>query len=286
MTITSNDIVFVYSGGSNNLDPSKSIGGDPSINTINGTLNNLFSNVNKEDSEEGITDYRCFYVFNNSEIDALFNVSIYFESQLEGISNCQLGISKSTDVQIISFSSVATSGFFTLKYENYITKNINWNSEPSILSKNIENSLNELDILSEVSVQSLSPTNYSISFLGEDNNKNHDLLLTNSINLLPSTNISFSKNSEGQPLNSIAPLLATNQTPPFNVSFFNTDEINRILIGNLLPGDGFPVWIKRTTFGSISNDQDNGFTFRLNGNLVKNPTQQVSSLQKPCFYVE
>jgi hypothetical protein len=286
MALSPNDITFVYSGGSNNIDPTKSIGGSPSINAINGTLNNLFSNINREDSEEGVTDYRCFYVFNNSDIDALFNVSIFFESQLEGISTCELGVSKSTDVQILSLSSLPSSGSFTIRYDDYITGNINWNNDPSIFSRNIQDALNNLDVLSGISVQSLSSTNYSISFLQNDNNRNHDILSTGSINLSPSTSISFTKNTEGQPMNSIAPQLPTSKTPPFSVVFYSTDENNRILIGDLLPGDGFPIWIKRTTFGSISNDQSNGFTFRLNGNLVKVPTEQISALGKPCFYYD
>lgn len=286
MTLTSSDITFVYSGGSNNLDPSKSIGGSPSINPINGTLNNLFSNVNREDSEEGFTDYRCFYIFNNSETDALFNASIFFNYQIDGISLCELGVSKSTDVQILTLSSIPSSGSFTLRYEEYVTGNINWNNNFSVFQKNIQDALNDLDIFSGIAVEQLSSFNYSISFLGDDNNRNHSLLSTESVNLSPSTTISFVKNKEGQPVNSVAPLLATSKTPPYLVNFYQTDESNRILVGDLLPGDGVPVWIKRTTFGSISNDQTNGFDFRLNGNLVKTPTEQISSLGKPCFYYE
>lgn len=286
MTLTSSDITFVYSGGANNTNPSNSIGGNPSINSINGTLNNLFSNVNREDSEAGFTDYRCFYIFNNSETEALFNVSVFFESQIDGISSCELGVSKSTDVQILSLSAIPTSGSFTLKYDNHTTGNINWNNNSLIFEKNIQDALNDLDVLSGVVVQSLSSTGFSISFLGDDNNRNHSLLTTGSVNLSPSTTISFIKNGEGQPINSIAPLLATSKTPPYSVNFYPTDEFNKILVGDLLPGDGVPIWIKRTTIGSISNDQTNGFTFRLNGNLVKVPTDQISSLGRPCFYYE
>jgi hypothetical protein len=286
MTLTSSDIIFVYSGGSNNLDPSKSIGGNPSINSINGTLNNLFSNINREDSEEGFTDYRCFYIFNNSETESLFNASIFFDSQIPGVSSCELGVSKSTDIQILTLSSIPSSGSFTLKYEDYTTGNINWNNNLSIFQKNIQDALNDLDIFSGVVVEELSSVNYSLSFLGDNNNRNYSLLTTGSINLSPSTTISFIKNKEGQPVNSIAPLLATSKTPPYLVNFYPTDEFNRISVGDLLPGDGVPVWIKRTSFGSISNDQTNGFDFRLNGNLVKTPTEQISSLGKPCFYYE
>jgi hypothetical protein len=172
MTLTSSDIIFVYSGGSNNLDPSKSIGGNPSINSINGTLNNLFSNINREDSEEGFTDYRCFYIFNNSETEALFNASIFFDSQIPGVSSCELGVSKSTDIQILTLSSIPSSGSFTLKYEDYTTGNINWNNNLSIFQKNIQDALNDLDIFSGVIVEELSSVNYSVSFLGDSNNRN------------------------------------------------------------------------------------------------------------------
>lgn len=286
MTLLATDIDFVYSGGTNNSDPAKSIGGYPSINPINGISNNLFTNVKREDSLDGVIDYRCFYVFNNSETDSLYNVSIFFEDQISGISNCELGVAKSTDVQILSLNSTPTSGSFTIRYDNYVTGEIYWNSDYTTFQKNIEDALNGLDVLSGVVVNRLSDNVYSISFLGEADRRNHSLLETQSINLVPNTTVSFEKNIEGQPINSIAAQLPTSATPPYGVNFYETSNYSKILVGDLNPGDGFPIWIKRTSLGSVSNDETNGFTFRLNGNLNKIPTEQVSTSSKPCNYYE
>lgn len=286
MVLLATDIDFVYSGGTNNTDPAKSIGGFPSINPINGISNNLFTNVKREDSENGYIDYRCFYVFNNSETDSLYNVSIYFEDQTTGVSNCELGVAKSTDVQILSLSLTPTSGSFTIKYDNYVTGEIYWNSDSFAFQRNIEDALNGLDVLSGVSVSRLSDNNYSISFLGDNNYRNHSLLQTQSINLIPNTSVNFEKSLEGQPINSIAANLPTSSTPPYGVNFYETNNFSKIMVGDLYPGDGFPIWIKRTSLGSVSNDETNGFTFRLNGNLNKIPTEQVSTLGKPCYYYE
>jgi hypothetical protein len=288
MAITTNDINFVYSGGSNNLDPTKSIGGYPSINPINLSVNNLFGYVKKEDAEIGLVDYRCFYIFNDSESSSIFNVNLYLKSQLTGVSKCQIGLSKSTDVQVLSLDQIPRSGSFQLIYDEYTTSNISWNNNYLIFQKNIENALNDLDILSGVVVQRIFTNNYQISFLGEDNYRNHSLIEVGINNLSPSNSIKIQKTAEGQPINSIAPLLATNTTIPSNVTFYETNDINnetKIFIGDLRPKDGVPVWVKRVTLGSVSNDQLNGFEFRFSGNLVKNPTTQPFS-NKPCFYYE
>lgn len=285
MTIKTEDISFVYSGGSNNLDPSKSIGGVPSINPINGTIDSLFNYVKREYAEEGYTDYRCFYIFNNSETDTVYNANVYFENQIEGISYCQIGIAKSIDSQTLTLNPTPDYGTFQLEYEDYITQNIDWNSEPTIFAKNIENALNDLEVLSGVVVQRILSNSFLISFAGDDNNRSHEDLAVSLNNLNPSTTITISKSSQGQPINSIAPLLATSQTVPYGVVFYDTNSKNRIYVGDLRPKDGVPIWIKRYTFGSVSNDEINGFAFRFSGNLQKNPTIQPFNI-RPCFYYE
>jgi hypothetical protein len=285
MTLTSNDIIFVYSGGQNNSDPSKSIGGYVSNNALTGLSNNLFTNLKKEEYASQIVDYRCFYIANNSYTDSLFNAAVYMDSQSGSISNCQIGISKSTEIQLISLSTSAISGNFKLKYEGYTTSHIEWNNNILIFQNNIETALNNLDIFSGVVVGNVSENIYSISFLGNDDNRNYSLLEVIENNLSPSITISFSKRSEGQPINSVAPLLPTSATIPYGVEFSSTSSSSKLLIGDLGPGDMVPIWIKRTSQGETSADQSNGFLFRLSGNQSKEPTQLPSSLlSKPCFY--
>lgn len=288
MTITTDDVSFVLSGGSNNSDPSKSIGGFPSINSLNISVNNLFGYVKKEESEVGLVDYRCFYIFNNSSSDTVYNANVYIKNQIDGISTCIIGASKTTDVQVINLGSSPSTGSFTLAYEDYTTSSINWDNNYLIFQKNIENALNGLDVFSGVVVERVFLNSYRVSFLGDDNYRNHSLITVASNNFAPSTTIQVSKIAQGQPINSIAPLLATSTTPPYNVTFYDTSDLSdqtKIFIGDLRPGDGVPIWIKRVTLGSVSNDETNGFQFRFSGNLVKNPSTQPFS-NKPCFYYE
>lgn len=286
MTLTTSDIVFVYSGGQNNSDPSKSIGGNPSNNIILGLSNNLFVNLRKEQFQSGYVDYRCFYIANNSYTDTLFNASVFMDSQISGVSNCQIGISKSTDVQSLSFSITPAFGNFKLKYGDYVTANIDWNDDREIFQRNIQDSINGLDIFSGVEVSKTSEDIYSISFSGNNNYRNYDLLEVIDNNLSPSLEVYISKQSIGQPINSIAPLLATSQTIPSGVVFYETSSSSRVYLGDLEPGDLVPIWIKRITTGEVSVDELNGFSFRLSGNLVGNPTVIQTTSLKPCFYYE
>ena len=283
MTIKPEDIVFVYSGGSNNLDPSKSIGGFPSINTIETVNNSIFDDVTETD----YTDYRCFYIFNNSSTDSLYNAYIYLDNSISTVSQCQLGLSRITDAQTLSLSEIPVSGDITLRYENSYTSNILWNSNPNIFSENIQDSLNSLDLLSGVKVESINQKNYNILFLENDNYRNHELLSLSDNNLSPSVNIAINKTSQGQPINSIASLLPTDSTIPYNVNFYLTNPQTKLYLGELRPNDGVPIWIRRKNSGELQNNEINQFDFYIVGNLINdiNDTGDTFlSLAKSCFY--
>lgn len=283
MTIKAEDIVFVYSGGSNNLDPSKSIGGLPSINTIDNINNSLFDDVTETD----YTDYRCFYIFNNSSTDSLYNSYIYLNNSATTVSQCQLGVSRITDVQILSLSEIPVSGNITLRYENINTSNILWNSNPNVFSENIQNSLNSLDLLSGVKVESINQKNYNILFLENDNYRNHELLSVSNNNLSPSVDIAINKTSQGQPINSIASLLPTDSTIPYNVNFYSTSSQIKLYLGELRPNDGVPIWIRRENSGELQNNEINQFDFYIVGNLINDVNDagdSFLSLAKSCFY--
>ena len=99
MTISASDINFYYSGGSNNLDPTKSIGGQASVNLIEGISNSIFSDVTDIAVTEDKIDYRCFYIFNTSELYSLYETNIYVLSQSGSgsiYSNLTLGLSTQT----------------------------------------------------------------------------------------------------------------------------------------------------------------------------------------------
>jgi hypothetical protein len=277
MTITSNDIVFVYSGGLNNANSNESIGGPPSINTISAINNSLFSDVTKTEASLGKIDYRCFYIFNNNSISYLYNSSIRIYSEIEGSSNIMLGVSRTSDVQILELRAEPTSGDFKLKYGIYTTSPISWDSDASILTQNIKSALDNLSPIDDVVVQQIDSKNYSITFpIG----RNYELMTVADNFLYPAIGMSVYKQSEGQPINSIAPRIPTEETIPFGVSFSNA-----INLGNIGPGEGIPVWIKRTTSGSVVNNQQNGFTLRLIGSLTSPPPPPFV-VDNSCFYYE
>lgn len=76
--ISQKDLSFVFSGGSGNLDPSQSLGGNSSAYPLKDGINNLFDDVQLTGNT--ITDYRCFYVFNDNETQTLFNVAVWIDN--------------------------------------------------------------------------------------------------------------------------------------------------------------------------------------------------------------
>lgn len=276
-------IVFLHSGSTNNFDPSKSLGGPPSINQIVGIKNNLFIDVKKEDSEFGLIDYRCFYIFNESYSSTLFGASIYVDSEVSEYSTISLGISRSTEVQTIAFSGTPESGTFSLIYDKFTTNLIGWNPNPNILEQNIQSALNNIDGVS-VSVAHTIGNNFNISFVEKSDNRSHPKLLLSSNFLQPiGTNIILDKLKEGQPINSIAPKIINKLSSPYKVVFYTTDKINRMYIGDIRPRDKVPIWIRRETLGNASCDVPAGFSLRLGGALV-DLNQNISILENPCFY--
>jgi hypothetical protein len=290
-------INIVYSGGLNNSDPSKSIGGPPSSNfvilrdgTQSGVLNNLFSDVSRQDAESGVVDYRCFYITNDSSSDTLYQASVFIQNEFNSQSSVQLGISKETDVQILSFSSIPSGGTFKIKIGPLTTSPIDWNSNPSILQSNIQNALGQFEEIDTV-VSNIILNNYQISFIRNSNFRNFELIEIVDNNLSPYTEIQVEKQKEGQPINSIAPRIFNSQSPPFNVVFYETNSSSKLLLGDLSPGDVVPIWIRRYTIGSVSSDQLNGFNLRIIGSknkttIVPQTTIQSIPEEKPDFYYE
>lgn len=270
MTISSSDINFYYSGGINNIDPTVSIGGKASLNLIQGVANNLFDD-NSVVELSTQTDYRCFYIFNTSELYSLYDANIYVLSQSGSLSNVTLGISNSTDVQSLNIDvTTPASGNFKLKYDDLVTDAIIYDDNPNVLENNIQAELNKLGSFSGITVNSTGAENdFLISFSGNEDNRNHSLLTSLDVNMSPAATITISKVTEGQPVNSEAPLLPTAQTTPFGVVFSATSPASRISIGDLRPGDGVPIWIKRTIAGTTSASQLNDFELRLSGQSVE-----------------
>lgn len=269
-------INFYLSGGSNNNNPNLSLGGLPSKYPLSSFgINNLFDNVTSEQAKIGNTEYRCFYIFNDSEDKHLYNSSIYaIQTTTEG-AEVQIGVKLETDVQKILINGAISSGSLELEYESE-TFTVDWNGDLSDFANSIEYNLNNMATLTGVTVQSsgggISRT-ITITFGGEDDNKNHELIKVTNNDLFngpAQPTISISKLVEGSPINSVA--IQTNYTElaPNGVTFFDTNINDRIFLGKLAPKDGCPIWIKRTINpNSIDAIEGDGFIFKLIGNPIK-----------------
>lgn len=265
--ITGSEISFVLSGGSANSDPNASLGGLPSNTSVSGAENNLFDNVGTADATEGLIDYRCFYIFNDSLTNSLFNAEIFFESQIDGGAEAQMGIAQSTDLQKISVNGSVTAGSADMIYDGE-SFNWSWDANVNTWASNLENSLNGLVALSGVSVEHSitgAGVDFFVSFEGDDDNKNHQLIQVDENNFTGSTNLATVKITEGAPINSVAAQIAVDTVAPTGVSFSNPTTVTPISLGTLGPGDGVPIWIRRSTPAGTDPFPNDGFTFRLRG---------------------
>lgn len=269
MAITANDISIVLSGGSYNVNPDDSLGGDPSNVTVSNSINNLFSDISQDELDNGLIDYRCIYIFNDNTTDSFFSIDLYVDFQISGGSTIQIGIKEATDVQTLTITGTASGGSFTVAYDssNII---VNYDADPDTWASNFQTELNDLSSLDGVVVeatQSVGLTTFEIRFEGNSDNRNHPLLELVSNNLTGSPSISVTKTIEGSPINTVASAIASKTTTPSGVTFADTDELTPITLTYLGPEEGVPVWVKRIQSAGETPIQD-GFSLKIKGSIV------------------
>ena len=274
MVISPSDIGYVFSGGTNNSDPLKSLGGEPSVNIVLGLNNNLFEDVSAELAQTGNTDYRCIYVVNNNESSSLNNTKIFIEYQAEIGTNIEIGIPLEQDKQRIIIAGIAEGGSFTIKYEDSpIT--ITWQDNLINLTSILATALNNVVPLGGIGVQSNWYANngstrditrvFDIYFADDNNFRYHPLITLTSNNITGSPEIQILKLQNGCPINAIAATIEKSTTPPYGVTWSVPYWFSPVEIGILQPGDFFPVWIKRIMSPKSEPVAYDGFVLRTQG---------------------
>jgi hypothetical protein len=279
MATSFQDISIVLSGGAGNSNPNNAIGGDPSTSVIVSGINNLFENISPDEISEGLTDYRCFYVFNDGD-STIYDIRVWIESEVDLGSTVFLGIDSKDETQRITIEGTITGGYFILQYAtvtgNVTTGNILFNSDVAVWGANIASALNALIdsnselVLGDVEViptPTPSGVSFEILFKNEDGSKSHSqLALAPSGNNLigpPTPTISISVIQGGSPVNTSAPSLDVATTTPTGVFFVYPEKTSPILIPKLRPFDGFPIWVKRVTEATAEPVENDGFRFAL-----------------------
>lgn len=273
------DISIVLSGGSSNLDPKLSLGGEPSSNiVVNNRLNNLFDDTSTENSGDIFEDYRCIYVFNDGGTP-IYNVKLWITEEQEGGGNIELGIKDSSEIQRITISPIPTTGSMNLSYDgvNFVS---NANSNIITWAQSLQDSLNSLEneyrLLREVSV-TVEQLNDEIIFdidfsgdlggLGHDDKKDHPLI-NHISNTFVDSEVSINVITNGSPLNAIAELIENKFIPPSGVGFYKPTENSPITFPRILPTEGFALWCKRLIPDNIPAVQNDGFIFRIRANSI------------------
>ena len=250
--ISPKDILYLFSGGSSNSNQEKSLGGSVSSYQVPGSVNNLFPNIDESQQSTGILDYKCFYVFNNSLVNIFDNVNIYIENNLSILPILTLGVKKTNSIQEIVITGSITGGFIILGISNLQTYKISYSGSPISYGAEIENALNNL--LENISVVVLTTftsniQKHQITFVGPFGFRAQDSIVVIQNSLISSgqsiPQIQSNYISIGSPVNTQAGNVLSTYNAPEGVTFFDTNKDVSVEIGTLLPGDYFPVWIRR-----------------------------------------
>lgn len=262
--ISASDISIVLSGGSSNVLPALSLGGDPSNQIVIAGINNLFDDISTAETVVGLIDYRCIYIFNDNITDSFYNVELSLNNNNEEGSIAYLGLSVANDLQEITVSGTPTGGSFALNYDGQIAVP-SWSAIPADWALNIENALKAQTILSDVVIVPILNINltFSVQFGGADGKRNHPLLTVETNNLVGfgSPSIEIVKITEGSPINTIATEIDVDTTPPTNVIF----DQQTVSLGTIQPTDGIPVWIMRYTPPGVEAVSNDGFNLQIKG---------------------
>lgn len=258
MPFDETDLVYYLSGGTANTDPYQSLGGPPSATVVNDSANALFTRVPQSESSEGADVYRCMYVINEGS-STLEQVKIYLE-QDEEKSTIYAAVYRTTEVQRLTITGEPLGGDFTLTYTcNVDGEAVSQTTDPivfdvnmSIAAQNMEDRLNELDHLSGVQVSGLRDGdrwNYTITFGGDDDYRDHQLLEVEDDDLIGfNLTIGTLTVTDGNPVNSVAADIGFENQPPAGVEFSQpSSPTDAISVGRLKPLDGFHIWLLRTT---------------------------------------
>lgn len=273
MALSSTDITFTFSGGTTNSDPDESLGGDPSVQPI--INKRLFDNVTDTETKLGMTDYRCFYVNNESNIDSLYNALIYVAYTVPGDVTVQLGFDFDNERQNLTITNATfiTGGSVTLTYVDTSNHDVvfNWDSDLSVWSDNLQTAIRAITNLEDVTVSgypSGSSVTFEIDFVGVASKRYHDPLALkiggNNLVSSQTTTIVVVKSVSGGPINRVADVIDVDTTTPNNLVFFETT----VSVGDIRPLDSIPIWVKRIVPANTPAIENDGFVLRIKGDGI------------------
>lgn len=245
---------IVFSGGPDNDSPDFSLGGDPSAHPVpKAPPNNLFANVTSEQSDTGLTNYICLYIFNDSGRD-LNPVEISIKSQPQE-SEILLGISKASERQkVVIEGLIPVVGSVRLRYETGVE--YTWQFLPSMsdMSAALQGWLRIADPIGSHVVNFFQNPQEKGFIIQWRDFRYHDVIQVVNRDLPIGAGFELTRVVSGTPINTISPQIAVGAAP--NFVEFASDSVN---VGYLKDGEGFPVWIRREIPEGSTSIRSDGF---------------------------
>lgn len=267
-TMTADKIGFYLSGGSSNADPSLSLGGNPSTYAANGSANGLFGDASVAVALAGMVDYRCVYVFNESQDATLYGASVHIESEDSGDSFLTIGTLRRDESQVFSVGGTVFFGSVNFSFEGD-EFSASWSGSPDSFAEEMQMALSSLGLQGmEVTHSYLGSSHkFTIVFGGPNGNRSQHLIEIeeNLLEGLGRPSVSLERQTSGSPVNTTAHQLATPEVPPFGVDFVETSASSKLIVGDLGPGERFPLWIRRTIPAGASAKEGANALIRVSG---------------------
>ena len=279
--ISEGDISITLSGGVDNSSSDLSLGGEPSTHPI--IANRLFPDVTVEQSTNGLEDYKCIYINNNSFEATLYKSIVFTEYTADSDVSVELGFIEMNERQTITVTGVTkiTGGSFSVIYTDYEHQTeltVDWDSSASTWAANLQEKLRTLPRLIDVEVsESVSNDNiiFEINFKGYAGKRFHEIMQEGSNSLTLSDpspgdgNITIGRSVSGAPVNSQAQEIERTTTVPYGVGFRAYESRgDAYFIGEIRPGDIIPVWIKRTVPADARGLENDGINIRVEGKAL------------------
>jgi len=186
-------IHILHSGGAFNKEPNFDLGNHPSeFQIAEAPMNNLYDDVNPEEAESGLIDFRCFYIFNTHTAETMHEVKLELDpSQCADGSTITFGSDLVDDVQCLALlttenalmkSEPDTKGFVIFDTEFGPPFTVEWPGSFGIFAFVLEEQLNNQPFCDSCTVSGSNP--YTITFKGDAGNRLVKLLRVVQNNLL------------------------------------------------------------------------------------------------------
>jgi hypothetical protein len=223
MTIIPSDLSLVYSGGTNNNDPNLALGGaSSSFRVSSDVINNLFDDVQPEESTDGQEDYRCLYFFNDSG-ETCYNVTMWIADEEVGGSTIEVGVNATDEFQRIVLSGGSiTGGALKISFADLVFVT-DYNADLGDWANDIQTKLRGLGAgLSDVVVTAQNAgggvTIFDVAFGGEDGKRAQPDMLIFENALEPSSiEAAVTVLQGGSPINTLAPEIEVEGNQPPDV---------------------------------------------------------------------